>query len=51
MSTSPKETAEASGFAIEDVAELNNCQDVIDSIPKLMRDEKNIEGERRKIMH
>ena len=43
MFTSPKEAAEASEFAIEDVLELNNCQDEIDSIPKLMRDEKNIE--------
>ena len=41
--TSPKEAAEASEFAIEDVPELNNCQDEIDSIPKLMRDEKNTE--------
>jgi hypothetical protein len=29
--------------AAEGVAVLDNCQDVIDSIPKLMRDEKNIE--------
>ena len=42
--TSPKEAAEASGFAIERVAELDNCQGVIDSIPKLMRDEKNARG-------
>ena len=41
--TSPKEAAEASEFAIEGVAVLDNCQDVIDSIPKLMRDEKNTE--------
>jgi uncharacterized protein YbaR (Trm112 family) len=41
--TSPEEAAEASGFAIERIAEVNNCQDVIDSIPKLMRDEKNTE--------
>jgi hypothetical protein len=42
--TSPEEAAEGSGFAIERVAEVNNCQDVIDSTPKLMRDEKNTEN-------
>jgi hypothetical protein len=41
--TSPKETAEGSEVAIEDVPELNNCQDVINSTPKLMRDEKDTE--------
>ena len=41
--TTPEEAAEATGFATEGVAVLDNCQDVIDSIPKLMRDEKNTE--------
>jgi hypothetical protein len=40
--TSP-EAAEASGFAAEGVAVLDNRQDVIDSIPKLQRDETNLE--------
>jgi hypothetical protein len=40
--TSPEEAAGASGLDVEDVSVLDNCQDVIDSIPKLMRDEKNI---------
>ena len=43
MFTTPEEAAEATGFATEGVAVLDNCQDVIDSIPKLMRDEKNTE--------
>src|SRR5215471_17603203 len=30
-------------FDTDNVAVLDNCPDVIDSIPKLMRDEKNIE--------
>jgi hypothetical protein len=30
-------------FDTDELAVLDNCQDVIDSIPKLMRDEKNIE--------
>jgi hypothetical protein len=30
-------------FDTDGLAVLDNCQDVIDSIPKLMRDEKNIE--------
>jgi hypothetical protein len=47
VSTSPKEAAEASEFAIKDVPELNNCQDEIDSIPKLMRDVKNTEDTTR----
>src|SRR5215469_2495618 len=41
--TSPEEAAEATGFAAEGVAVLDNCQDVIDSIPKLRRDEMNLE--------
>jgi hypothetical protein len=41
--TSPEEAAEATDFDTEGVAVLDNCQDVIDSIPKLMRDEKNTE--------
>jgi hypothetical protein len=45
--TSPEAT-EASGFATEGVAVLDNCQDVIDSIPKLMRDEKNTDDTAKK---
>ena len=42
--TSPEEAAEAGGFDTDAVAVLDNCPDAIDSIPKLMQDEKNIEG-------
>jgi hypothetical protein len=41
--TSPEEAAEAAGFDTEGVAVLDNCEDVVDSIPKLMRDEKSTE--------
>jgi hypothetical protein len=46
--TSPKEAAEATGFAVEGVTVLDNCQDVIDSIPNLRRDETNLEDAAKK---
>jgi len=41
--SSPEEAAEAGELDAAGVAVPDNCQEVIDSIPKLMRDEKNIE--------
>jgi hypothetical protein len=41
--TSPEEAAEA-GLDTEGAGILDSCPDAIGSIPKLMRDEKNIEG-------
>ena len=39
----PRRKAASALFDTDGLAVLDNCQDVIDSILKLMRDEKNIE--------